>query len=193
MQTPTPNRCRLAQTAAVSLLVILSIYQSMAQEAPRAAPVPQPGLELVLTVTAEIEPSITMGKTPQGVRRVIPISGGNFEGPGIKGAIMPGGEDWQVDRPDGVTEFDARYWLKTDDGVIIRVNNRCIAALPSAEMEKAARGETVDRSKTYLRTSPVFEAPIGKYDWLNKAIFVGTLSPGNGPRPAVVLRFYKVN
>lgn len=194
MKSYPSRRLWLLQTTVALALVVPSISPCLAQSsAPAAPPVPQPGLELVLTVTAEIEPAITMGQTPQGVRRVIPISGGSFEGPGLKGVILPGGEDWQVDRPDGVTEFDARYWLRTDDGVIIRVHNRCIAAQPAAELEKAARGEVVDRSKTYLRTAPVFEAPIGRYDWLNKAIFIGTLSPGNGPRPAVVLRFYKVN
>jgi hypothetical protein len=162
------------------------------QHAVPPAPMPQPGLELALTVTALIDAPISMGKTPLGERRVITISGGTFEGSGLKGTIMPGGEDWQVDRPDGVTVFDARYWLKTDDGVIIRVVNRAIAWLPDAERAKTARGEAPDRSKSYLRTSPEFEAPVGKYDWLNKAIFIGTLTGGSDPKPFVVLRFYKV-
>ncbi|MEP7312455.1 MAG: DUF3237 domain-containing protein [Pseudomonadota bacterium] len=143
-----------------------------------ASSVAEPALQFVLAITANIDPVIDMGKTPLGERRVITISGGTFEGPGIKGTIMPGGEDWQLTRTDGVTEFDARYWLKTDDGVIIKVYNRAIAA-PAA----TAGGER------YLRTSPQFEAPTGKYDWLNKAIFIGTLTPGKG---AVVLRYYKV-
>ena len=179
------------QPVAMMLLVIVNPLFG-AEESPQIAPVPQPGLELALTVVAEIDAPISMGRTPYGERRVITITGGHFEGQGIRGTIMPGGEDWQVDRPDGVTVFDARYWLKTDDGVIIKVVNRCIAALPAEELQKAARGESVDRSKAYLRTNPEFEAPIGRYDWLNKAIFIGTLTGGPGPGPSVVLRFYKV-
>jgi Protein of unknown function (DUF3237) len=46
------------------------------------------------------------------------------------------------------------------------------------------------RSKDYLRTQPEFEAPVGPYDWLNRAIFVGTLALG-GPKQ-VMLRYFKV-
>lgn len=138
-----------------------------------------PGFEFAMAVTAEIDPVIQMGKTPQGERRVITISGGKFEGPRIKGIVMPGGEDWQLTRADGVTELEARYWLKTDDGAIIRVLNRCMIA-PRTD------------GPPYIRTAPQFEAPIGTHDWLNKAMFVGTLT-AEGPQPkAVILRFYKV-
>jgi hypothetical protein len=121
-----------------------------------------------------------MGKTPHGERRVITISGGTFEGPRLKGIVMPGGEDWQVTRPDGVTTFEARYWLRAQDGAIIKVFNRALSA-------------PLGGNDRYLRTSPEFEAPIGPHDWLNKALFVGTLSVDNPTQPKVVsLRFYKV-
>ena len=103
----------------------------------------------------------------------------------MKGTIMPGGEDWQAVREDGVTEFDARYWLRTDDGAIIKVHNRVLLNPP-------AQGE--QDAKTYLRSSVQFEAPVGKYDWLNKAVFVGTLVADTTQRPPVVtLRFFRVN
>jgi hypothetical protein len=131
-----------------------------------------PGLELAMVVTANIGDVISLGTSPLGERRIIPITGGKFEGPTLKGIIMPGGEDAQFDRADGVTVFEARYWLKTDDGAVIKVVNRAL------------------RSKTYLRTQPQFEAPSGAHDWLNRAIFVGTLAAG-APKQ-VVLRYYKV-
>ncbi len=49
-----------------------------------------------------------------------------------------------------------------------------------------------DPSKVYLRTNPVFEAPIGPHDWLNKAMFVGTVTPVGQPPTAVRVRVYKV-
>lgn len=169
----------------IAALACLLIAPTMTSAADSNASFETPTLEHVLTVHASIEAPIQMGKTPQGQRRVIPISGGTFEGPGLKGTIMPGGEDWQVVREDGVTELDARYWLRTDDGAIIRVHNQVVLAPP---VQGAAD------AKQYLRSSVRFEAPIGKYDWLNKAVFVGTLNADTTQRPPVVtLRFFKVN
>jgi hypothetical protein len=98
---------------------------------------------------------------------------------------MPGGEDWQLVREDGTMLLDARYWLRTDDGAIVRVHNAVtISAQPASEQKPASR---------YVRSSVKFEAPVGKYDWLNKAVFVGTLRADTTQRPAVVtLTFYKV-
>jgi hypothetical protein len=139
------------------------------------------GLEHVLTVRANIDPVIQMGKTPLGDRRVITISGGSFEGPKARGVIMPGGEDWQISRPDGVTELDAQYWLRTHDGVIIKVQNRAMIAPPEGN------------GAPYFRCAHRFEAPIGTYDWLNKAIFVGSAGVDNPTQPKVVtLQFYKL-
>lgn len=138
------------------------------------------GLEYVLTVRANIDPAIQMGKTPLGERRVITISGGSFEGPKVRGVIMPGGEDWQISRIDGATDLDAQYWLRAEDGAIIKVQNRALIA-------PAGNGER------YFRCSPRFEAPIGPHDWLNKAIFVGTAAVDNPTQPKVVtLQFFKV-
>lgn len=139
------------------------------------------GLEYVLTVRADIDPVLQMGKTPLGERRVITISGGSFEGPKARGVIMPGGEDWQITRSDGVTELDAQYWLRTHDGVIIKVQNRALIAPPEGSGER------------YFRCSPRFEAPIGPYDWLNRAIFVGSAGVDNATQPKVVtLQFFKL-
>jgi hypothetical protein len=146
-----------------------------------------PSLEHVMTVRATIEPLIEMGKTPSGQRRVVPIIGGTFEGPAFKGAIMPGGEDWQLIRDDGTMQLDARYWLRADDGTIIRVHNCVLISTPQGNP-----GERAPNS--YARSSVKLEAPIGRHDWVNKAIFVGTLDADFKQRPAVVtLQFYKVN
>ena len=157
-------------TSSGLVLAAAAIPVSGAQAPDTAASAPN--LELAMMVTADITDAIPLGASPAGQRRIIPITGGKFEGPKLRGIILPGGEDAQFDRADGVTVFDARYWLKTDDGAIIKVVNRAL------------------RDKTYLRTQPTFEAPIGPHDWLNRAIFVGTLTLG-GPKQ-VVLRYFKV-
>ena len=144
-------------------------------------PADEPGLEFVLQETVSLGKVVAVGKTARGERRIIPITGGHFEGPGIKGEIMPGGWDWQLTRADGCTDVKADYFLKTDDGVVINVVN-------TGEICPGAKGVPAA-----VRTHPVFEPPLGKYEWLGRQAFVGTLGmapPGAGP--AVLIRFYRV-
>jgi len=125
--------------------------------------------------------SLRFHKTARGERRIIPLTGGHFEGPAIKGEIMPGGWDWQLTRADGCTDVKADYFLKTDDGAVINVVN-------TGEICPSAKGAPAS-----VRTHPVFEPPLGKYEWLGRQAFVGTL--GMAPAsagPAVLIRFYRV-
>ena len=62
---------------------------------------------------------MTIDEGKYGTRRIAWITGGTFKGPNREGTIIPGGADWQLVSPDGVTELDACYTLKTSDGVII--------------------------------------------------------------------------
>ena len=39
-------------------------------------------------------------------------------------------------------------------------------------LARLAAGDPVDPAEYYFRTVPEFIAPIGKYDWMNKSIFV---------------------
>jgi len=134
----------------------------------------QPGLQFVFEIRIEVTPGklLEMGDVAKRVKKIVPILGGHFEGPGIKGTILPGGYDWQFVRPDGVTEMDARYVLKTDDKVLITVVNRCLRHGSPEAMRKIADGELADPSAYYFRTSPVFETASAKYDRLNRHIFV---------------------
>lgn len=143
---------------------------------------PEPGLEFVFEEIVKLEPAIEVGETARGKRRIIPIIGGRFEGPSIKGEVMPGGWDWQLDRPDGCTDVVADYFLKTDDGAVINVRNTGTICRPAEGGQPAP-----------VRTLPVFEPPLGKYQWLGEQAFVGTLAlapPDEGA--AVRIRFYRV-
>lgn len=126
-----------------------------------------------------------IGKSKHGVRRVIPITGGSFEGPKIKGEVLPGGEDWQLVRPDGDVEFNARYLMKTDDGVVIQVINKILMHMPK-------QGE---QAQPYIGSIIDLEAPVDSpYDYLNHAIYIGTFEMSMTPdeEPAVVIGVYKV-
>ena len=74
-------------------------------------------LKFAFELRVEVAEIQVLGDTPKGNRRMIPIKGGTFEGAKIKGTIQAGGYDWQLIRTDEVAEVDARYVLKTDDGL----------------------------------------------------------------------------
>ena len=114
-----------------------------------------------------------IGETYDGTRRIIPIvGGGRVEGPLISGKLIGNAADWQVTRPDGVTFADAIYALETDDGVVIQIRNRGLRHGPPEVMQRLASGQEVDPAEYYFRTVPEFIAPKGKYDWMNRSIFV---------------------
>lgn len=132
----------------------------------------RPDLEFVYEASGELDPPIAIGPTADGSRRIIPIRGGRFEGPLLRGEFLPGGMDWQLLRGDGVTVADAIYPIRTDDGVVIQVRNKGLRHGPDEVMAALARGEDVDPSAYYFRTVPEFIAPSGRYEWLNRSIFL---------------------
>ena len=73
-------------------------------------------LAILFKVKAELASPVELGAGPRGRRRIVPILSGSFEGPRINGILCPDGIDWQITRPDGVTEIEAHYSLETDDG-----------------------------------------------------------------------------
>ncbi len=145
--------------------------------------------EYAFELRATVDTPQEVGDTPAGRRRFIPITGGTFEGPKLKGTILPGGADAQVIRNDGVTDLVARYTLKVDDGTLIYVVNRGLRHGPPEVMQRLMRGESVDPAAYYFRTTPVFEVAAGPHDWLNRSVFVGT-----GARHAaeVQIRYFRV-
>lgn len=134
----------------------------------------EPALEFVCELRASVSAPLVVGQTPAGLRRVVDILEGSFDGPLLRGTIMPGGADWQILRSDGVAELHAHYVLKTHDGILIQVRNRGLRHGPEEVLRRIAEGEPVEPSEYYFRTVPVFEAPEGAYAWLNRSVFVGT-------------------
>lgn len=168
---------RLPILRSLVLVPALAAAPLAAQEAP-----PEPTLEFVFEEIVTLGQATAPGDTARGGRLIIPITGGTFEGPEIKGTIIPGGWDWQLRRDDGCTEIEADYFLKTDDDVVINVVNKGVLCPGEAGAPPPP-----------VRTHPVFEAPKGKYEWLSKAAFIGTLEmapPSAGP--AVKIRFFRV-
>lgn len=120
-----------------------------------------------------------MGATSRGTRLIRYIKGGTFEGPKLKGEVLPGGGDWLLIRPDGVREPDVRLTLRTEDGHLIYMAYRGVFRIAPELLQRILQGDAVDPAEYYLRTTPVFETAAEKYGWLNQivAVGVGTRTP----------------
>ena len=66
-------------------------------------------------------------------------------------------------RRDGVLEIEAIYAIRTSDGAVINVRNTGLFS---------QTGDT-----PYVRSQPRFQAPEGRYDWLNRTLFLATIAP----------------
>jgi hypothetical protein len=114
-----------------------------------------------------------IGTTPRGTRRYYPAIGGSFEGPRLRGEVLPDGGDRLLIRPDGVLEQDVRITLKTDDDAFIFVRYVGMRHGPSKVMARLMQGERVDPSEYYFRVAPMFETGAERYAWLNNILAVG--------------------
>lgn len=128
-----------------------------------------------MTLQVGVASPLSIGAVPTGTRRTAPISGGHFEGPRLRGKVLPGGSvDWQRLRPDGVLEMDLHVTLETDDGALVTLTSFGLRHGPPEIMAAIARGETVDPGSYYFRTTPTFSTGAPKYAFLNRLVAVAT-------------------
>ena len=138
---------------------------------------------LLMTMHVKVGTPLNIGAVPHGTRRTAPLDGGTFEGPRLRGTILPGGSaDWLLLRSDGVLEMDLRFTLRTDDGALISMRSFGLRHGPPEVIAAIARGEIVDPSAYYFRTTPRFETGDARYAFLNRLLAVasGDRRPG-GP------------
>ena len=168
----------------ILLSMIAFVALSLSASAQVAEPQNTPQLEFALQLKVTLGEAYTCGETQHGQRTIIPITGGTFEGPNIKGTIINGGADYQLNnKATGRTELEAIYCIKTDDGVNIHVRNRGI--INSGKDEQG-------NPTFYFKAAPQFEAPVdSKYTWLNNAIFVCQPDFSGGFK-GIVLNVWKV-
>jgi hypothetical protein len=128
----------------------------------------------VFTITAHIGGVTSAGDIGTGVRRIIPIIGGEVKGRDVNGKVCAFGADFQIVRPNELIELEAKYAIETDDGAVIYVENRGIRFGPAELLQKLKRGEPVDPDLIYFRTVPRFETGAERYRWLMESLFVGS-------------------
>jgi hypothetical protein len=132
-----------------------------------------PRLEFLAKLVVDVGEVVSMGTGPLGERRVVGILGGSFEGPGMRGEVLPGA-DWQIARADGVLDIDAQYALREAGGSIVRVVSQGYRHAPSAVLEALARGVDVDPAQYFFRTIMRFETGAPYLERLNRTIAVAT-------------------
>ena len=127
----------------------------------------------VFSLAIKVGAPIVAGDLGYGVRRIIPILGGEVRGEGITGTIFPCGADFQIIRPDGFTELEAKYAFEMDDGAIVYIENVGIRFGPKELLDRIAKGGNVDPALIYFRSVPKFETGAEKYRWLMENLFIG--------------------
>ena len=135
---------------------------------------PQLETRYVFTLTVRIAEVTSAGDTGTGVRRIIPIIGGEVRGEKVNGKVLPLGADFQIIRPNELIELEAKYAFETDDGAVVYVENKGLRFGPVELLQKLKRGEPVDPKLIYFRTVPKFETGAEKYRWLMEHIFVAS-------------------
>ena len=133
-----------------------------------------PKFEWLMNLAVEVGELTSMGDGPLGERRIVPILGGTFEGTGLRGEVLPGGNDWQILRKDGVLDLDARYVLKDASGGLVRVTSQGYRHGPAEVLAALARGVEVDPAKYFFRTVMRFETGAPRLEWLNRTIALAT-------------------
>ena len=128
----------------------------------------------LFTITMKLPPTLEVGDTPAGNRRVFTVSGGEFIGDRLRGEVLPqAASDLLLVRADGSFQQDVRLILRTDDGALILMTYRGVRHASPEVSARIARGDRVGPSDYYLRTAPFFETSSPKYAWLNKIVSVG--------------------
>jgi hypothetical protein len=135
---------------------------------------PELSTRYVFTITAQIGEVTSAGDIGTGVRRIIPITGGEVRGEHVNGKVCAFGADFQIIRPNELIELEAKYAFETDDGAVIYVENRGIRFGPIELLQRLKRGEPVDPRLIYFRTVPKFETGSEKYRWLMQSLFIGS-------------------
>lgn len=134
---------------------------------------PDPRLTHVYRLEATLAQPLDLGETAQGLRRIVPLTGGTFTGLEINGRLLPGASaDWQIVLPDGTALGDIRYTLQTDGGDLLYVQSRGVRHGRTEVLARLAHGDDVDASEYTFRTATQIETAAPDLDWLNKGVFI---------------------
>lgn len=153
---------------------------------------PSPKVEFLYRIVVHCDPPIEVGNIYGTVKRVIPITGGRFEGPEIRGSVLPVGADWNSSAAEnqGRRKVDTRYMLQTDDGEMISLSTIGHSRRSAEVMAAREAGERIDPSSYYFKQHLFFETSSEKYDWLNYVTAFGIVMSKFQGGPGVIYDAY---
>jgi Protein of unknown function (DUF3237) len=120
-----------------------------------------------------------VGLLPEGLKVNFYNTGGEVNGPRIRGKLRPVGGDWVTVRKDGVAILDARVTFETDDGAVILVTYPGVIDFGEDGFERFQRGALPPAAQ--IRISPRFFTGHPNYVWLTRlhCLGIGEYSPAN--------------
>ncbi len=144
---------------------------------------PAPDLEFLYRLVADVSAPIEIGAVNNGFLKVIPVTGGRFEGPRIKGEVLNLGADWNTTdhRNPTTKQIDTRYMLKTDDGAYITISTKGYQWQSEEVLKKRMAREPVDPSEYYFKQHLYFETADERYSWLNNVVAFGVVISRKSP------------
>ena len=148
---------------------------------------PEIQTEFLFTIDLDFEFSV-LGDTPYGIRRIARLKSGNFDGPKLRGTVLPGGGAWTLVRRDDVLDIEVRLLLETNDKHQIYMHWRALRDVSKDVTDALRHGETVDPGAYYFRATPYFETSSEKYGWMNRICAIATGSLGANARTLEVFQ-----
>lgn len=114
----------------------------------------------------------SIGLTPFGERTTYVTQPGVFDGPRLRGRILPGGGDWLVRGAGGLSRIDVRKTFETDDGALIHVNYTGLYKFDPEVTAKLVKGESTQFGETLFMAAVFFETGDERYAWINETMAV---------------------
>ena len=104
--------------------------------------------------------------------KIYTVAYGSFEGPRLKGKLLPGSGDAALVDSDGVLRLDLRITFQTDDGAHIYLEGNGVWRSDPTRPSRP-EGEPADYGDMYIMAAPRFETGDERYKWLNEIVWRG--------------------
>jgi len=140
---------------------------------------PIPSLQFLFHLECDMDVFHHIGPGPHGDRSTVIFKGGRFEGPRLRGEILPGGGDWEIVRDDEAAgtqtaHLDTRYNLQTHDGAVIYLQTTGVRTGRKEVLEKLGEDEGIGADEFKMRLHCTMETGDERYRWVNDRVFVAS-------------------
>ncbi|KAK0336954.1 hypothetical protein LTR91_010966 [Friedmanniomyces endolithicus] len=141
---------------------------------------PTPSLQFLFHLECDMESFRHIGQGPYGDRSTVIFKGGRFDGPRLRGEILPGGgaySDWEIVRDHGdqqTAHLNTRYNLVTHDGATIYLQTTGTRTGAKAVLEKLGSDTSITADQYKMRLNLTMETGDQRYSWVNSGVFVAS-------------------